>query len=144
MKAPLLQAAVTVLLIGLTTAAQAGNVEQDYKKVVPLLSAPRSVVGEAIVYPGGTAADITAAEVVIRPGEKTGWHKHGVPLFVYILSGEVTVDYGDKGVRTYKAGEAFMEAMDQFHNGMNAGAEPVRILAVYLGAEGMKNVIHKK
>ena len=34
-----------------------------------------------------------------------------------------------------------MEAMDQRHQGINTGAEPVRILVVYMGAEGMKNVV---
>jgi hypothetical protein len=32
-----------------------------------------------------------------------------------------------------------MEAMDWAHNGMNKGDEPVRILAVYMGADGKEN-----
>ena len=34
-----------------------------------------------------------------------------------------------------------MEAMDVTHFGINRGTEPVRILAVYMGAEGARNVI---
>ena len=44
-------------------------------------------------------------------------------------------------ITAWSAKEAFMEAMDVEHFGANTGAEPVRILAVYIGAAGAKNVI---
>ena len=122
----------------------AEDVGQAYKSVQPLLSEPKSAVGETIVYPGGTPAQITSAVVTVRPGEVTSWHKHGGPLYAYILSGDLTVDYGEKGTRVFTAGTDFMEAMDHWHRGTNAGTEPVRILAVYLGAEGFSNVITRK
>lgn len=121
----------------------AGDLKKDYKSVEPLLSDPKTVVGETILYPGGTPAQITSAIVTIQPGEKTVWHKHGVPLYAYVLSGNAVVDYGDAGIRTYPAGTDFMEAMDHWHQGINPGTEPVRILAVYLGAAGLHNVIKK-
>jgi len=37
--------------------------------------------------------------VTIDPGEETAWHRHGVPTYIYILAGEVTVDYGEQGQR---------------------------------------------
>jgi hypothetical protein len=37
-----------------------------------------------------------------------------------------------------------MEAMDVAHYGINNGAQPVRILAVYMGATGAKDVIPVK
>ncbi|MDA0239247.1 MAG: cupin domain-containing protein [Proteobacteria bacterium] len=117
--------------------------EKDYISAKTLLTAGKNIVGETIAYPTGKAK-ISSLVITIAPGTETGWHKHGVPLYAYILSGEVTVDYGDKGKRTYKAGEAFMEAMDNWHNGVSTGSEPVRILTVYMGADGASNVIHKK
>jgi quercetin dioxygenase-like cupin family protein len=110
---------------------------------VPLLSTGKTVVGETIHYPQG-AAHVTAAIVTLAPGGRTIVHKHGVPLFAYILSGELTVDYGAHGTRTYKQGDAFMEAMDVAHFGTNNGKEPVRILAVYMGADSAKDVISVK
>ena len=71
-------------------------------------------------------------------------HRHGVPLFAYILSGELTVDYGTHGTRTYRQGDAFMEAMDVAHFGINRGNAPVRILTVYMGADDAKDVIPDK
>jgi quercetin dioxygenase-like cupin family protein len=63
-----------------------------------------------------------------------------VPLFAYVLEGEITVDYGEHGRRTYRQGEAFMEAMAVAHFGANTGSQPMRLLAVYMGAEGAADV----
>lgn len=63
-----------------------------------------------------------------------------MPLFAYILEGELTVDYGKHGTRTYKKGDSLMEAMNVAHFSVNNGAEPVRLLAVYMGAKGAKDV----
>ena len=62
-----------------------------------------------------------------------------MPLFVYILEGEVTVDYGEKGVKVLKAGETILEAMNWAHNGMNKTDKPLHILAVYMGADDVAN-----
>jgi len=110
---------------------------------VPLLSTGTTIVGETIRYPTGDA-HITAAIVTLAPGGRTILHKHGVPLFAYILAGELTVNYGAHGTRTYSQGQSFMEAMDVAHFGINEGAQPVRILAVYMGASGAKDVIPVK
>ncbi|MGE0563564.1 MAG: cupin domain-containing protein [Pseudolabrys sp.] len=108
--------------------------------LVPLLSTAKTITGETIRYPQG-AAHVTAAIVTLAPGGRTIEHRHGVPLFAYILSGTLVVDYGAQGQRTYRPGDAFMEAMDVAHHGLNTGTEPVRILAVYMGAAGAKDVI---
>ena len=107
---------------------------------VPLLSAGETVTGETIRYPSGDAR-VTASIVTLAPGGRTIAHRHGVPMFAYILDGELTVDYGDKGKRTYRAGDALMEAMAITHSGLNTGTVPVRILAVYMGATGASDVI---
>jgi len=112
--------------------------------LVPLLSTGTNIIGETIRYPTTGAAHVTAAIVTLAPGAKTIVHKHGVPLFAYILDGELTVDYGARGKRTYRKGQAFMEAMAVAHFGINNGAQPVRILAVYMGAAGSKDVIAVK
>jgi quercetin dioxygenase-like cupin family protein len=110
-----------------------------YKTLVtPLIATSQTIIGQPLAYPAGTAK-VTAVIVTIPPGGETGWHEHAVPLFVYVLDGAVTVDYGDKGTRVYQAGDSLMEAMNWPHDGMNKGDKPVRILAVYIGAEGAPN-----
>lgn len=122
-----------------TPPAQTG----DYP-AVPLLSTSKTIVGETIRYPRTGEAHVTAAIFTLEPGGKSILHKHGVPLFAYILEGELTVDYGKHGTRTYKKGDSLMEAMNVAHFSVNNGTEPVRLLAVYMGASGAKDVVPVK
>jgi quercetin dioxygenase-like cupin family protein len=104
-----------------------------------LLATGKTVVGQQIAYPAQTPAKVTAVIVEMQPGEETGWHAHDVPMFGYILEGEVTVNYGAHGTRVYRAGDAVMEAIDLAHDGRNTGEGVTRILAVFMGAEGVPN-----
>lgn len=133
-------AAIAVLAVSaISTLASAA----DYKRVEPLVDAGETVIGEAVRYPEGAPARIESLIVTMEPGEATGWHKHGVPTYGYILEGELTVDYGAHGTRVYKAGTAFLEAIDGWHDGRNTGTGPARVLVVFMGAEGVSNVIAK-
>ena len=69
------------------------------------------------------------------------WHQHEVPLFAYVLEGELTVDYGIKGKKTYHAGEAVLEAVGWPHNGTNTGAVPMKLVAVYMGSDTATNTV---
>lgn len=109
-----------------------------------LLVTGTTVVGEPIRYPTTGPARITASIVTVAPGADTPFHRHPAPLVAYILSGELTVDYGDHGKRVFRKGDALVEAMDVKHRGMNLGTEPVTLLGVYLGAEGTQNVVLEK
>ena len=93
---------------------------------IPLYSGSRTVMDEDIAYPTTGKAHVNALIVVLAPGETTVEHRHGVPTFIHILEGEVTVDYGDRGKRTYKQGESFLEAMEVTHAGTNTGQVPVK------------------
>ena len=127
-------------LLALLPATMA-SAEQGYSQqteVTPLLATGETIIGQPLAYPAGKPK-VTAIIVTVPPGGETGWHEHPVPLFAYVLDGALEVDYGDKGVRTYKAGDSLMEAMNWPHNGTNKGDKPVRILAVYMGAEGVPN-----
>ena len=124
-------------------AAQDAAPAKDYP-AAPLLSTGTSILGEPIRYPKTGPAHVTAAIVTLAPGARTIMHRHGVPLFAYILDGELTVDYGKRGTRTYRQGQSFMEAMTVAHFGVNNGSQPVRLLAVYMGAKRAKDVIPAK
>ena len=106
-------------------------------QVLSLLSTTQTVLGQPIVYPTEAPAKVAALVVTMQPGEETGWHQHDVPMFGYVLEGEVTVDYGAKGTRVYRRGDAIVEAIDVPHNGRNTGSGEARILAVFMGANGV-------
>ena len=105
--------------------------------VTSLLSTGQTVLSQPIVYPSQGPAKIVSAIVTMLPGEETGWHQHDVPMFGYILEGEVTVTYAGKATHVYRQGDALMEAIDIPHNGRNTGKIPARILAVFMGADGV-------
>jgi len=124
-------------LIALVSTAQA---KDTYPPVDVLLQTSTSILGEPLEYPQGTP-QITMAIVTMQPGQVTGLHEHDVPLMAYILDGEITVDYGAAGSKTYRKGDALVEAFRSPHSGTNTGDDIVRILAVFAGAEGVKNTV---
>jgi quercetin dioxygenase-like cupin family protein len=125
-------------LAALAAPAQRAAAQDKAYPLEPLLSTGTTVMGEPIRYPRSGAAHINAAIVALAPGGRTILHKHGVPLFAHILEGELTVDYGKRGKRTYRQGQSFMEAMNIAHFGVNTSTKPARLLAVYMGAKCAK------
>ena len=115
---------------------------EDYPPLAPLLDTKTDVLGAPIQWPAGEAR-MTSAIVTMRPGQATGLHRHLAPMFALVLEGEITVTYQDPAgtVRTYRAGEALVEAHEVPHAGVNTGAVPVRILVVFAGAEGVETTV---
>lgn len=124
--------------------AQAQEHTPKYYPLQELITTGKTVVGEDIRYPTTGPARITVAIVSVPPGAPAHHHRHPAPLVAYVLEGELTVEYGEKGTRTYRPGEAFVEAMHLPHRGLNLGKDVVRLLAVYVGAEGTENVTLEK
>ncbi|MDP3339256.1 hypothetical protein [Frigidibacter sp.] len=60
-------------------------------------------VVQPIFYPSGTAV-VTAAIVHLEQDVSTGWHLYEVPFLAQVLEGQLTVDYGIKGLCLYSRG----------------------------------------
>lgn len=106
----------------------------------PIFQGNKTVLGQTIAYPSGTPL-IKAAEMSLLPGEVYDWHMHKTPTFVYILEGEITVDYGSKSTRAFRTGDAFLDVLDWPHQASNQGTTPTRAFVVYFGVEGTDVVI---
>ena len=117
---------------------------QSYYPVQTLLTTSQTVVGEDIHYPCGGKPQVTVAVVTVAPGSQAAFHRHPAPLVAYILEGELTVDYGEKGIKTFRQGDAVVEAMNLPNRGMNLSGGVVKLLAVYIGAEGSANATMEK
>lgn len=100
---------------------------------VRLLDTKTDILGAPFAYPEGDARLISEI-IMLAPGEEGPLHRHLVPMFAYLLEGELTVNYGVQGTRSYKAGDALVEAIGVRHRGLNAGATPVKLLVVYMAA----------
>ena len=97
--------------------------------------------GQQITYPVTDKAEVTAMIVELAPGSETGWHKHPVPVYAYVISGKLSVEIEGGKQLTFNAGDAIIEVVNTLHNGRNFGNEPVKLAVFYLGAEGTPNVI---
>ncbi len=104
--------------------------------VTPLLRTTKTASGQPIAYPRTDSPQVTAVLVEIPPGAETGWHVHPFPCYAYILSGKLTVKIQGKKPRELRAREALVEAVNTLHNGMNKGAEPVRLVMFVTGEAG--------
>ncbi len=119
-----------VALLGGVAWAQATGVQS-----ATILQASTTPGGQPIQFPL-FRNQFTANLVEIAPGGQVGRHLHPVPVLVYIMEGELTVEADGQQPRTYKAGQAGVEVMNAWHNGLNRGSVPVKFLVVYAGEEG--------
>ena len=101
---------------------------------IPIEFPSKTVLGQDFAFPSGTPR-IEVFKITIDPGMRTALHKHAIPLLAYVLSGELGIDYGSRGKRSFSPGEAYIEAIDWCHVGYGIGDEPVEILGVYLGQQ---------
>jgi quercetin dioxygenase-like cupin family protein len=102
-----------------------------------------TILDQPIAYPKKGSAQVSSAILRLEPGQETGWHKHKVPLFAYVLEGTISVEYDAGVTKEYTAGTSLMEAQGVWHNGTNKGDVPVRILTVFMGASGVKNSVDR-
>ena len=106
---------------------------------VPMLDGGKTIIGQSFNYPTG-APKLQTYNVRINPGKPTNMHKHSIPVLVQVVSGQLEVDYGSKGKRTIKKGEAYVEAINWCHQGLAAAGQPVTVQVTYLGQEGADTI----
>lgn len=137
-----LELMLAIVIVAPSAAAySAATAREPLPRFTPLFSTGKTVMDETITYPTSSPAKLTGAIIALSPGDETGWHTHGAPLTGIVLEGELTVDYGERGKRTYRQGDAIAEAINIPHNGKNTGDSVMRLFAVIIGAEGVEATI---
>lgn len=125
-------------MICIAVNVQAKDLSKNTIEVKKLFNGDQNAIGQILAYPTGDL-ELTSELIVVPPAKETGWHMHAVPMFGYIIAGEITVDYGNKGRHVYKEGEAIIEAMNWAHNGKNTGKKNARIVVLYMGIKNVAN-----
>jgi quercetin dioxygenase-like cupin family protein len=74
------------------------------------------------------AADLNLAELTLPPAVPTDWHSHEFPVYGYLLSGKLSVDYENGENRVFEAGVFIAEAVGLSHRGMALGEEAVELI----------------
>lgn len=95
--------------------------------------------GQRIRYLRTEKPEVTVLSVEIPPGGQTGWHRHPVPVYAYIVQGTLAVETANGASHVYRAGDALVEMVGTPHNGRNLGPIAVKLVAFYTGADGMRN-----
>ncbi len=109
-------------------------------KASPVLQTTTTAAGQSIRFPQ-VNNEISALMVEIAPGGDTGRHKHPIPAFVYVLQGVITLEENGQPTRVYKAGKAFVETVDTWHNAFNKGSTPAKALVVFVGEKGRPGLV---
>ena len=112
---------MTMLALGIALAAQTPAIK-------------RTVVKTGDVSVPGREAVI--ANVEIAPGGSAGRHTHPGDEISYILSGEGEILMEGKPPLKVKAGDGFVIPGGTKHDAHNTGAEPLRLVGVYVVEKG--------
>jgi quercetin dioxygenase-like cupin family protein len=118
----------------------------QYKKeliIEPLLKTDSTVIGQKIKYPVFENDQVTVSKITFPPGASTGWHKHMIPVFAYVLKGALTVQMENGICNTFQENTAFSEVFDTWHNGINLSKDETILIAIYLGGKGEAISIRK-
>lgn len=113
-------------------------------KVETVLKTDTTSLGQKIQYPGFKDDEVTIAKITIPPGESTGWHKHEIPVFAYILKGSLIVEFENNKTMQFNENSSFAEVVNTFHNGTNNGKEDVVLIAFYMGEKGKRLSVRKE
>lgn len=128
-----------VLIFALPDSVQADDYTQA--KVEKLLVASTNYAGQPLSYPQSGKPEVTALVVHLPSGSSTGWHKHPVPVYAYMLEGEITIRTENGVEKRFVKGEPIVEVMNLLHNGTNTGKRMTSLMVFYTGVEGVPNVI---
>lgn len=82
--------------------------------------------------------DVAVDRLTVQPGGYSGWHAHPAPIFVTVISGEI--QWSDSllcSPRTYRAGDAFVEAAFRAHMVRNTTGVVAEFTAVRLAPTGV-------
>ena len=98
-----------------------------------LLRTTVNSIGQPIAWPREGTPEVTALLIEMAPGEETDWHQHPVPLFGYILAGELTVYQATGEKRVVGPGEVSLESVNVIHNGVNEGPAACKMIVFVVG-----------
>ncbi len=81
---------IGILIFGVPYIAVAGDYDSGIKATL-ILKTTTTTGNYPAKYLNTQGPEITAMKVEIKPGAETGWHSHPVPLYAYVLEGDLTV-----------------------------------------------------
>jgi quercetin dioxygenase-like cupin family protein len=98
--------------------------------VTPVKTSAVTSTGQPLILPQKNV-EVTASIYDIAPGATLPVHKHPFARYAYVLAGTLKVTNVDTGKSdVFKSGDFIIEMIDQWHQGSNIGADPVKLLVI--------------
>lgn len=85
------------------------------------------------------ALDVAVQTIVFQPGGQSGWHSHPGPVFISVVSGEITFyesDDPDCEPIVRRAGEGYLDTGEHAHIARNETTEPATNVVTYFAPPG--------
>jgi quercetin dioxygenase-like cupin family protein len=101
-----------------------------------------TTAGEPLIYLSTPDPVISSDILTLPPGGVTRWMTHPNPEYVYVLLGDLTVQFADGTKKTFHQGEALLQPRTVWRRGRIEGKGPLRFLAVAFGAKGVPAILH--
>ncbi len=92
-----------------------------------------------VVVQARPALDVAVQTITFQPGGQSGWHSHPGPVFISVVSGEMTFYMGDDPdckPTVRHAGEGFLDTGDHTHIARNESGQPATNVVTYLVPPG--------
>ena len=106
------------------------------------LNLATTTAGEPLLYLSTPDPVISSDILTVPPGGVTRWMTHPVPAYLYILHGDLTVQFVDcRKEQTFHEGQVLLQPRAAWHRGRNEGQRPLRFLAVFMGAKGVPTIL---
>ena len=121
----------TALACLLSGAAMAGDYDGDAVKLRPIAKTAATITGQKVEV--NPHPEVRATLLELAPGATIALHKHPYQRMAYILEGEVSVKFKDLDkIVESRTGDFIVEARDQWHEGINRGDTPAKLLVIDL------------
>lgn len=81
-----------------------------------------------------SSGDVVVARTTYEAGGFSGWHSHPGKVVIAVKSGEITIERvveSSCAVKTYEAGDVFIERPRAMYNGINEGSETTVLIATF-------------
>jgi quercetin dioxygenase-like cupin family protein len=98
--------------------------------------------GEPLHYLSTPDAVVSSDILTVPPGKVSHWMVHPVPAYLYVLEGDLTLEFVDGKRQTFHTGESLLQSQTKWHRGRNEGQVPLRFLAVFMGSKGTPVILH--
>ena len=148
-KKALSRAFISLALAALLTsiAAQNANAQQSEaaagsETIARLPDLNTTTAGEPLHYLSTPDAVVSSDILTVPPGKISHWMVHPVPAYLYVLEGDLTLEFVDGKRQTFHTGESLLQSQTKWHRGRNEGQVPLRFLAVFMGSKVTPVILH--